>query len=78
MVIDRLYGTNRILSLRGAVNFDQGHPNESTLDHLDPAPGETAGGFEETVENIVLVGSTVVDHIVNNWSVWQQGTPARP
>ena len=52
-VISRIYGTQRILSLRGSVNFDQGHPNETTLEHLDPAPGETAGGFAETVENIV-------------------------
>lgn len=74
-VIDRTLGTERIMSLRGAVNFDQGHPNESTLDHLDPAPGETAGGFAQTVENIVLVGSVVTDHIVNNWEIWQQGVP---
>ncbi|MGJ8680832.1 purine-nucleoside phosphorylase [Paraglaciecola sp.] len=74
-VIDRLHGTDRILSLRGAVNFDQGHPNESTLAHLDPAPGETAGGFAETVENIVLVGTKLVDHIVKNWSEWEKGTP---
>jgi purine nucleoside permease len=44
-VINRLHGTDRILSLRGAVNFDQGNPNESTLAHLDPAPGQTAGGL---------------------------------
>lgn len=74
-VLDRTVGTERIMSLRGAVNFDQGHPNETTLQHLDPAPGETAGGFAETVENIVLVGSKTVDHIVNNWTVWKNGVP---
>lgn len=74
-VLDRTLGTKRIMSLRGAVNFDQGHPNESTLDHLDPAPGETAGGFAETVENIVLVGARVTDHIVNNWGTWQHSVP---
>ncbi|GAB2678367.1 hypothetical protein GCM10027170_05220 [Aliiglaciecola aliphaticivorans] len=74
-VLSRTVGTNRVMSLRGAVNFDQGNPNESTLEHLDPAPGETAGGFEETVENIVLVGSKVVDTIVENWSEWQVGVP---
>jgi purine nucleoside permease len=76
-VLDRTLGTERVMSLRGAVNFDQGHPKESTLDHLDPAPGETAGGFAQTVENIVLVGSAVTDHIVKNWEVWQKGVPAR-
>lgn len=74
-VISRTHGIQRILSLRGSVNFDQGNPNETTLEHLDPAPGETAGGFAETVENIVLVGSTVTDHIVKNWHVWQGGVP---
>lgn len=74
-VISRIYGTQRIMSLRGSVNFDQGHPNETTLAHLDPAPGETAGGFAETVENIVLVGAKVTDHIVKNWPDWKQGVP---
>lgn len=75
-VLTRTVGLKRMLSLRGAVNFDQGHPNETTLQHLDPAPGETAGGFAETVENIVIVGSPLVDHIVKHWDVWQTGIPA--
>ena len=64
------------MSLRGAVNFDQGNPSETTLQHLDPAPGETAGGFAETVENIAAVGSRMVDHIVGEWDTWQAGVPA--
>jgi purine nucleoside permease len=75
LVIKRTHGTDRVMSLRGAVNFDQGHPQESTLAHLDPAPGETAGGFAETVENIAAVGSGVVDHIVGHWAQWQSGVP---
>ena len=77
LVIKRSHGTERLMSLRGAVNFDQGNPGETTLQHLDPAPGETAGGFAETVENIALVGGRVVDHIVANWSRWKDGVPAR-
>jgi len=77
-VISRQYGTNRVMALRGAVNFDQGNPNETTLQHLDPAPGQTAGGFAETVENIELVGSRVVDHIVADWPNWEGGVPALP
>jgi len=76
LVIKRTHGTDRILALRGAVNFDQGNPNETTLQHLDPAPGQTAGGFAETVENIGLVGSRVVDHIVQHWSDWEKKIPA--
>jgi purine nucleoside permease len=77
LVIKRTHGTDRVMSLRGAVNFDQGNPNETTLQHLDPAPGQTAGGFEETVENIERVGSRVVDYIVAHWSEWQDGVPPR-
>ncbi|MFT3688810.1 purine-nucleoside phosphorylase [Paenirhodobacter sp.] len=75
-VIERLHGTDRIAAIRGAVNFDQGNPNETTLRHLDPAPGETAGGFAETVANIALVGAPLVDRIVADWAEWQNGVPA--
>ena len=78
LVIKRQHGTDRVMSLRGAVNFDQGNPRETTLQHLDPAPGETAGGFAETVQNIELVGSRVVDHIVADWPQWQAGVPVPP
>jgi purine nucleoside permease len=77
-VIARQYGTDRIMALRGAVNFDQGNPHETTLQHLDPQPGQTAGGFAETVENIELVGSRVVDHIVAHWPEWRAGVPPLP
>jgi purine nucleoside permease len=77
-VIARQYGTDRIMALRGAVNFDQGNPHETTIQHLDPQPGQTAGGFAETVENIELVGSRVVDHIVAHWPDWQAGVPPLP
>jgi purine nucleoside permease len=77
-VIARHYGTGRIMALRGAVNFDQGNPHETTLQHLDPAPGQTAGGFAETVENIELVGSRVVDHIAADWPNWAGGVPPLP
>lgn len=75
-VIGRLHGTDRIMSLRGAVNFDQGNPDESTLAHLDPKPGETAGGFDETLQNIHAVGAAVVTDMVTNWDQWQSGVPA--
>lgn len=77
-VINRTLGDQRILSLRGSVNFDQGNPNETTLEHLDPAPGQTAGGFAETVENITTVGGQMVDYIVSHWSDWENGVPALP
>jgi purine nucleoside permease len=77
-VIQRSLGDRRLLSLRGAVNFDQGNPSETTLQHLDPAPGQTAGGFAETVDNIATVGGRMVDHIVSHWSEWKTGVPPLP
>lgn len=74
-VIKKMVGLDRVMSLRAAVNFDQGNPNETTLQHLDPAPGQTPGGFEVGVKNISLVGSRMVDNIVNNWKLWQKGVP---
>lgn len=71
-VINRLHGIQRLLSLRGAVNFDQGSASESTLQHLDPAPGNTAGGFDITLQNIVAVGGHLVDDIVAHWSQWRK------
>ena len=81
-VIARQYGTDRVMAPRGAVNFDQGNPNETTLQHLDPAPGQTADGFAETVENIERAASRVVDRtvdrIVADWPHWSDGVPPIP
>ena len=74
-VIQRTLGDRHLLSLRGAVNFDQGNPNETTLQHLDPAPGQTAGGFAETVDNIAAVGGRMVDHVVLHRPEWKTGIP---
>lgn len=74
-VISRTQDIGRVMSLRGSVNFDQGGKNETTLEHLDPAPGMTAGGFAETVQNITTVGGKMVDHIVDNWDKWNSGVP---
>lgn len=74
-VIKKMVGLDRVMSLRTAVNFDQGNPDETTLQHLDPAPGQTPGGFEVGVKNVELVGSRLVDYIVGNWSVWRKAVP---
>ena len=64
---------NRLLSLRTAVNFDQGHPGETTLQHLDPAPGNYPGGFDTGIRNAFEVGSRFVDHVLANWDAWSRG-----
>ena len=70
-VIRKIVSVDRVLSLRVGVNFDQGNPNETTLEHLDPAPGQTPGGFGVGLENLYNVGSTFVNELVNNWDKWK-------
>ncbi len=74
-VLEKHKSLERSISLRGAVNFDQGNPNETTQEHLDPAPGQTAGGFAETTQNIVAAGAPLVDYIVAHWNTWKKGVP---
>ncbi len=74
-VIKKLHSLDRVMSLRAAVNFDQGNPNETTLQHLDPEPGNTPGGFGEGVENNYSVGAVMVDYIVANWEQWRESIP---
>ena len=75
-VLKKFGYADRLLSLRTAVNFDQGNPKESTLEHLDPAPGNYPGGFDTGIRNAFEVGSRFVDHVLANWSNWHKGVPA--
>jgi len=74
-VIRKILATERIMSIRSAVNFDQGSAGETTLEHLDPEPGNTPGGFDVGLQNNHRAGSIVVDYIVKNWSKWEAGIP---
>lgn len=75
-VIKKFGHADRLLSLRTAVNFDQGHPGEGTLEHLDPAPGNYPGGFDTGIRNAFEVGSRFVDHVLTHWDTWRKGVPA--
>jgi purine nucleoside permease len=74
-VIKKFGHGDRILSLRTAVNFDQGNPNESTLEHLDPEPGNYPGGFSTGIQNAYNVGSRFVNEVVANWDSWKTDVP---
>ncbi|NDV19960.1 purine nucleoside permease [Pseudodesulfovibrio sp. JC047] len=76
-VIKKFGHGDRVLSLRTAVNFDQGNPNETTLEHLDPAPGNYPGGFSTGIRNTYDVGSVFVNEVVSHWSEWKDGVPAK-
>ncbi|GLR69129.1 purine nucleoside permease [Agaribacter marinus] len=74
-VLSRHQLEHRAISLRAAVNFDQGHSEESTLAHLDPAPGETAGGFVQSLRNMYVVGEAMTDALSKNWTHWKTLSP---
>ncbi|MDK8874247.1 peroxidase-related enzyme [Paracoccus sp. SSJ] len=80
----RIRAKNPLIADQVAVNYRKAditarqNPNETTLQHLDPAPGETAGGFAETAENIALAGAPLVDRIVADWQAWKDGVPPLP
>ncbi|BDQ38183.1 lipoprotein [Pseudodesulfovibrio nedwellii] len=76
-VITKFGHGDRVLSLRTAVNFDQGNPNETTLEHLDPAPGNYPGGFSTGIKNAYVVGSRFVNEVIAHWSEWKDGVPAK-
>lgn len=74
-VIKKFGHADRVISLRTPVNFDQGNPDESTLEHLDPAPGNYPGGFSTGIHNAAKVGIRFVDHVVAHWDDWKNGVP---
>lgn len=63
---------NRIAVLRTASNFDQPHPGQTPYESLTTS----SGGFLPSLDNAYLVGSTLTNEIINNWSAWKTGVPA--
>lgn len=53
---------NRYLSLRTVSNFDQPHPGQSVLDHLD----HSTAGFPLALDNAYTVARTATDYLLKN------------
>ncbi|MFC9893142.1 purine-nucleoside phosphorylase [Nocardia sp. NPDC127579] len=53
---------NRYLSLRTVSNFDQQHPGQTVVEHLD-AEGD---GFRLALENLYTLGRQVAGHLLKN------------
>lgn len=51
---------DRYLNLRTASNFDQPYPGQTVSEHL----ASDSGAFRPSLENAYLVGSVVVDHLL--------------
>ena len=64
----------RYMIARDIVNFDQPHEGQTPKESL----AARNGSFSIGMKNGFLVGAAVVDHIVRNWSVWEEGVPPLP
>ena len=63
-VVAKRFGLlDRLLVIRDVVNFDRPHPGQSVLESLDTS----SGGFSMGMTNGFLVGSAIVDRILENW-----------
>ena len=62
--------------LRSQSNFDQQYLGQTALESLQDASG---GGMPDgsilAFENVYLAGSSVANHIIENWEVWRNGVP---
>lgn len=61
---------SRIVSLRTCSDFDRPPPGVDPVYHLTEAP---QGGFEISLQNILLAGLPFVVDVVDNWDFYEKG-----
>jgi purine nucleoside permease len=71
VVAARFGKIDRLLVCRDVVNYDQPYPGISVLESLDAS----SGAFSIGMRNGFLVGSTVIDELVNHWNRWADTIP---
>ena len=64
----------RLLVLRGGSNFTMQPPGLTAAENL-LVENEEYAAMEASLENIYLVGSTVVDELVSNWAIFKDTPP---
>lgn len=70
------FDPKRMMLIRVGSNFDQPHPGQTPQESLHAALTEvnSAAGMD----NLHLVGWTVVETILTNWEAWRNGPPKLP
>ncbi len=67
---------SRFMLLRSPSNFDQQYDDQTALESLEVSVG---GGMPDgsilAFENVYLAGSSVANHILENWESWENGVP---
>jgi purine nucleoside permease len=66
---------NRLLVLRTASNYTLPPPGKTAVDNLLAEQHDSYAGLDAALENAYLVGSVVVDEILNNWDSYKDTTP---
>lgn len=67
---------NRVMVLRTASNYTLPPPGKSAAEYLLEEQHDSYAGLDAALENAYLVGSAVVDELVNNWDKYRDKTPA--
>ncbi len=66
---------DRLLVLRTASNYTMPPPGKTAVDNLLEEQHDSYAGLDAALENAYLVGSVVVDEIIDNWSKYKNHTP---
>ena len=72
---DSLVDIDRVMVLRTASNFTMPPPGISAAENL-LKENEGYTGVNLAVETAYIVGSVVIDEILNNWFVYENQIPA--
>jgi purine nucleoside permease len=67
---------NRLLVLRTASNYTMPPPGKAAAENLLEEQHDSYAGLDAALENAYLVGSVIVDELLNNWSRYRDATPA--
>lgn len=70
-----LANKQRMLVLRTASNYTVPPPGKGAVENLLQEQHDSYAGLDAALENAYLVGSVVVDEILNHWDTYQNTTP---
>ena len=70
---------DRVLDLRAASDFTVPHPGQTPAQLLaQDSTGTGVSAFDESLQDVYLAGSAVVNEIVDQWDRYESRTPSAP
>ena len=66
---------DRLLVIRAASNYTMQPPDKTAFESLSKGDEEGHPGVETVFENIYIVGSIVIDELLDNWNKYKYHTP---